>query len=249
MTLEITPSIAHANLAEEDRLLLAAGLARLIEDMTDKHPLLAHVVEMRETLLAGTVLSELPQHVTFNEADLQELLSYLANSEYWTIYWEFGAEDGKYDLIAEIAVGGDISHFNLAEGLVGKGAFEIDDNDLQFVERLRSYVRMWAPATSDELEAAVIEVPVSWTALESMCDDGTVLESYLETITSQSGVYGVMTRGSLGDVHSHLKLGEAEYAGLKTLAIGSRRQLDALPSILSGYEDSLLNPVCVPGNR
>jgi hypothetical protein len=227
---------------ENLRLLLAAGLARIAEDLTERHPLLDRVQQLRSALVQGTILSRVPAHITFNEPELQELLSFLGGSEYWTLYWEFG-DDDCYDLVGEVAVGGDISHFALAEGLDGMEAFVLAQEDAAFVEQLREYVRMWAPSTSDELSVAVVEIPVSWTALDGMVMDGHMLESYLGKITSSSGVSGVMTRGARGDTHSNPVLDEAEYAGVRTLAIDTLRKLEALPKIIADYEASLTDVV------
>ncbi len=220
------------------RLLLAAGLSRLSEDLTDRHPLLDRVQRLRSALEKETILSRVPAHVTFNGPELQEMLSFIGDSEYWTLYWEFG-DDGSYDLVGEVSVDGDISHFSVASGLAGTGAFVMAQEDAAFVGQLRDYVRMWAPSTSDELSVAVVEVPVSWTAMDGMVCDDQVLESYLGSITSSSDVSGVMTRGARGDIHSNPDLEAAEYAGVTTLAVDTRRKLAALPTIIAAYEARL----------
>jgi hypothetical protein len=76
-----------------------------------------------------------------------------------------------------------------------------------------------------------------------MVMDGHMLESYLGKITSSSGVSGVMTRGARGDTHSNPVLDEAEYAGVRTLAIDTLRKLEALPKIIADYEASLTDVV------
>lgn len=227
-----------ASLDEDLRLLLAAGLSRLAEDLTERHPLLDRVQRIRSTLEKGTILSRVPAHISLDEPGLQEMLSFLGYSEYWTVYWEYG-DDDSYDLVGEVAVDGDISHFSLAEGLDGTEPFVLAEEDAAFVEQLREYVRMWVPSTSDELSVAVVEVPVSWTALDGMTQDGQLLESYLGSITSSSDVSGIMTRGARGDTHSNPALEQAEYAGVTTLAVDTRRKLAALPTIIAAYEASL----------
>ncbi|MNU42821.1 hypothetical protein D3C71_315890 [compost metagenome] len=227
-----------ASLGEDLRLLLAAGLSRLAEDLTDQNPLLDRVQRLRSTLEKGTILSRVPAHASLDEPGLQEMLSYLGDSEYWAIYWEYG-DDDTYDLVGEIAVAGDISHFSLVNGLDGTAPFVLAEEDAAFVEKLREYVRMWAPSTSDEMSVAVVEVPVSWTALDGMMQDGELLESYLGYITSSSEVSGIMTRGARGDTHSNPDLEQAEYVGLTTLAIDTRRKLATLPKIIAAYEASL----------
>jgi hypothetical protein len=229
-----------ADLSEEERLLFAAGLARLAEDMTDKHPLLAKIERTRASLLAGTVITEAPEHVSFSEPELQEMLSYLAESTYWTVFWELAeGQDGRYDLVGEVESDGDVLTFQLAEGLEGSTAFFLSSEDAAFVERIRAYVRLWQPSTTDELSVSVVEIPISWAALDGVVREGENLETYLNAITSPSGVSGIMTRGARGDVHSNPALEEAEYAGVTTLAVDTPRNLAALPAIIAAYEESL----------
>jgi hypothetical protein len=238
--IETTLDHQISGLSEEARLLFAAGLAKLAEDMTERHPLLATINTTRAALVAGTVLTEIPEHVSFSEPDLQEMLSYVSDSQYWTVFWETSElQDGRYDLVGEVESDGDIVTFQLAEGLEGSTGFFLSSEDAAFVERIRAYVRLWQPSTTDELSVSIVEIPISWAALDGVVREGENLETYLNAITSPSGISGVMTRGARGDVHSNTALEEAEYAGVTTLAVDTPCNLAALPAIIAAYEESL----------
>lgn len=230
-----------ADLPEEARLLFAAGLAKLSEDLTGRHPLLATIEVITPSLVGSTVLAEVPEHIEFDVAELQEMLSYLSESTYWTIYWEFG-EDNSFDLIGEIGLGnGGVSVFTLASGLEGQRGLDLASEDGRFVERIRSYVRLWQPTTTDELFVVPVELPISWAAHESVIDNVFRLESYLQGVIEGSTVSGTMARGAYVDVHTNKALDEAEYAGVTTLAIDTRKNIAALPRVVSDYEDSLVS--------
>lgn len=230
-----------SDIPEESRLLLAAGLAKLAEDITDRHPMLDTITKARASLVAGTILTSVPDHVAFDEPALQEMLSYLSDSQYWTVYWERSEyEDGKYALVGEVSFDGDVATFPLADGLEGSTRFFLSQNDAAFADGIRAYVRLWAPSTTDELHVSVVELPIAWPALDAVIREGESLDSYLARITSPAGISGTMTRGALGDIHSKPELEEAEYAGVTTLVIDSRRNLEALPAIIADYEAGLV---------
>lgn len=232
-------------LDEDLRLLLAAGLMAISEDMTEAHPMLAAVETVRSALMKDTILSNVPLHISFAERELQEMISYLPHTEYWAIYWEPGDYD-TYDLVGEVAVEGSITHFGLATGLRGSDAFVLNTTDAAFATKVRNHVRLWAPATSDELHAGIVEIPVPAVELASTMENGGVLEAHLASITEQFDLSGFMTRATRADIHSNSDLASADYVGVTAVVLDTRKKIDVLPGLLSSYEAGLVASIGHP---
>lgn len=233
---------ALAGLPEDLRLLLNAGLETMANEMTEKHPLLKTIELVRHSLVTGTVVADAPQHVRFDAADLHEMVSYMKDSQYWTVYWE-PARLGRYDLVGEIGSGnGEVLQFELASELRGSERFVLAPADMALAERVRSYLRIWQPPTTDELHVATIEIPVAWDAHEPMMRNSETLEAYVGTIAASEGLSGTMVRGAYCDVHSTEALATAGYSGITTLAIDVPRNIEALPRVIANYEASLAAP-------
>ena len=226
-------------LDENLRLLLAAGLSRLSEELTERNPSLHAAEFVRSHLLKDTILSQAPAHVSVDPLELHELLAYLEYSNYWAFYWERG-DEGRCTLVAEVAVDASIIHFEVASGLVGTESFFLAPDDAAFVETVRDYVRLRAPSTSEELSVAIVEVPVRREAMDAMVEDGEALEHHIASIMAPSDLTGVMTRGAWGGTHSIAALAEAEYVGVTAMVVDSRSKLDALPGIIANHVAGIL---------
>jgi hypothetical protein len=235
-----TPSLA--SLSEDDRLLIAAALSSFTENMGDGHPLRQRAKAMCAELIAQSFLLEAPKHVRVNEPEFQEFVSYLNQSEYWAIYWEHSQSGDGYTAIAEVAVEGSILHFEIADNLKGAPKLRLAEEDQRFVERMRYFTASKAPEYSEALVVAIIEVPVSWEALEGLATNGEALEAYLETLTKDAGELDLMTRSTFGDIHTNPQLAVMDYAGLTAIVLGSPPSIEALPKCIAEAELSLISP-------
>lgn len=234
------PSIAAA-LQEDDRLLFAAALAQLADGLDDypRSPLAGRIASLRSALVAGTVLDDVPGHVSFDEAEYQEFTGFLPVSSWWCVYWEYG-DEGDYVLRAEVAVPAGVLVFDLAEGLQGAPGFELECGDAEFAETIRAHAAERAPATSSKLVPRPVELAFSWAAVDSQNPES--VSDHVNTLTKGSGIGPFLTRGAFVDEHSNPALAEREYAGLTTMAIGTHDDLEALATALKDTEESLLAP-------